>query len=176
MYAVDLFGRVKKLSKNNIKKAHPRTVNLFSKLPPEIQSIIGAPLSVEEWNAIKDSDKLPEYLASVDEEMENTRMTRKFMANNSHVLEQIPENVEIETHLEDDDFTLFLEDSRFMEKLNSLHNSQSLTNNMTLNDVYKAYNDANSDPSPEFRRIMHGMNQDNILPSCTRRRVTFASQ
>ena len=80
MYAVDLFGRVKKLSKNNIKKAHPRTVNLFSKLPPEIQAIIGAPLSVEEWNAIKDSDKLPEYLASVDEEMENTRMTRQFMA------------------------------------------------------------------------------------------------
>ena len=75
VYAVDLFGRVKKLSKNNIKKAHPRTVNLFSKLPPEIQAIIGAPLSVEEWNAIKDLDKLPEYLASVDEEMENTRMT-----------------------------------------------------------------------------------------------------
>ena len=176
VYAVDLFGRVKKLSKNNIKKAHPRTVNLFSKLPPEIQAIIGAPLSVEEWNAIKDSDKLPEYLASVDEELENTRMTRQFMANDSHVLEQIPENVEIETHLEDDDFTLFMEDSRFMEKLNSLHNSQSLTNNMTLNDVYKAYNDANSDSSPEFRRIMHRMNQNNILPSRTRRRVTFASQ
>ena len=43
------------------------------------------------------------------------------MANDSHVLEQIPENVEIETHLEDDDFTLFMEDSRFMEKLNGLH-------------------------------------------------------
>ena len=103
-------------------------------------------------------------------------MTRQFMANNSHVLEQIPENVEIETHLEDDDFTLFMEDSRFMEKLNSLHNSQSLTNNMTLSNVYKAYDDANSDSSPEFRRIMNGMNQNNILPSGTRRRVTFASQ
>ena len=103
-------------------------------------------------------------------------MTRQFMANDSHVLEQIPENVEIETHLEDDDFTLFMEYSRFMEKLNSLHNSQLLTNNMTLNDVYKAYNDANSDSSPEFRCIMNGMNQNNILPSRTRRRVTFASQ
>ena len=103
-------------------------------------------------------------------------MTRQFMANDSHVLEQIPENVEIETHLEDDDFTLFMEDSRFMEKLNSLHNSQSLTNNMTLSNVYKAYDDANSDSSPEFRRIMNGMNQNNILPSGTRRRVTFASQ
>ena len=58
--------------------------------------------------------------------MDNTRMTRQFMADDSHVLEQIPENVEIETHLEDDDFTLFIEDSRFMEKLNGLHNSQSL--------------------------------------------------
>ena len=57
-----------------------------------------------------------------------------------------------------------------------MHNSQSLTNKMTLNDVYKAYNDANSGSSPEFRRIMHGMNQDNILPSRTRRRVTFESQ
>ena len=103
-------------------------------------------------------------------------MTHQFMANDSHVIEQIPETVEIETHLEDDDFTLFMEDSRFMEKLNSLHNSQSLTNNMTLNDVYKAYNDANSDSSPEFRRIMHGMNQNNILLSRARRRVTFASQ
>ena len=59
-------------------------------------------------------------------------MTRQFMADDSHVLEQIPENVEIETHLEDDDFTLFMEDSRFMEKLSGLHNSQSLTNKMTL--------------------------------------------
>ena len=52
VYAEDLYGRVKKLSKNNIKKAHPCTVNLFSKLPMEIQAIIGAPLSIEEWNAI----------------------------------------------------------------------------------------------------------------------------
>ena len=168
VYAVDLFGRVKKLSKNNIKKAHPRTVNLFSKLPTEIQAILGAPLSIEEWNAIKDSDSLPEYLASVDEEMDNTRMTRQFMADDSHVLEQIPENVEIETHLEDDDFTLFMEDSRFMEKLSGLHNSQSLTNKMTLTDVYRAYNDANSDSSPEFRRIMHGRDQNNIISSRTR--------
>ena len=42
--------------------------------------------------------------------MDNTRMTRQFMANDSHVLEQIPENLEIEAHLEDDDFTLFMED------------------------------------------------------------------
>ena len=103
-------------------------------------------------------------------------MTHQFMANDSHVLEQIPDNVEIETHPEDDDFHIFMEDSRFMEKLNSLHNSQSLTNNMTLNDVYKAYNDANSDSSPEFRRIMNGLDQNNILQSRTQRRVTFASQ
>ena len=98
------------------------------------------------------------------------------MADDSHVLEQIPENVKIGTHLEDDDVTLFMDDSRFMEKLNGLHNSQSLTNKMTLNDVYRAYNDADSDSTPEFRRIMHGMDQNNIIPSCTHRRVTFASQ
>ena len=104
-------------------------------------------------------------------------MTRQFMANDSHVLEQITEHVEIESHPEDDDFHNFLEDSRFMEKLYNLRNSQSLTNNMTLNDVYKAYNDANSDSSPpEFRHIMDGMDQNNILPSRTRRRVTFATQ
>ena len=33
VYAVDLFGRVKKLFKNNIKKAHSRTVNLFQNCP-----------------------------------------------------------------------------------------------------------------------------------------------
>ena len=125
-------------------------------------------MSIEEWNAIKDLDSLPEYLASVDEETDNTRMTHQFMADDSHVLEQIPENVEIETHLEDDDFTLFMEDSRFMEKLSGLHNSQSLTNKMTLTDVYRAYNDANSDSSPEFRRIMHGRDQNNIISSRTR--------
>ena len=109
--------------------------------------------------------------------MENTRMTRQLMANDSHVLEQIPENVEIETHPEDDDFNNFLEDSRFMEKLYNLRNSQALTNNMTLNDVYRAFSDAHSVSSPpEFRRIMNGMDQDNILPSRTRRRVTFATQ
>ena len=95
--------------------------------------------------------------------MENTRMTRQLMANDSHVLEQIPENVEIETHPEDDDFNNFLEDSRFMEKLYNLRN--------------KAFSDVNSISSPpEFRRIMNGMDQDNILPSRTRRRVTFATQ
>ena len=145
-------------------------------MPAEIQATLGAPLTIEEWNAIKESDSLPEYLASVDEEMDNTGMTRQFMANDSHVLEQVPENVEIETHLEDDDFTLFMEDSRFMEKLKGLHNTQSLTNKMTLNDVYRVYNDTNSDSSPEFRRIMHGIDQINIMPSRTRWRVTFASQ
>ena len=117
VYAVDLFGRVKKLSKNNIKIAHPRTVDLYSKLPMEIQAILGEPLSVEKWDEIKDSDSLPEYLNSVDEEMDNTRMTRQFLADDSHVLEQIPDGENIETHFEDDDFTLFMEDSRFMEKL-----------------------------------------------------------
>ena len=145
-------------------------------MPAEIQATLGAPLTIEEWNAIKESDSLPEYLASVDKEMDNSGMTRQFMANDSHVLEQVPENVEIETHLEDDDFTLFMEDIRFMEKLNGLHNSQSLTNKMTLNDVYRAYNDVNSNSSPEFRRIMHGMDQNNIMPARTRWRVTFASQ
>ena len=178
IYAVDLFGRVKKLSKNNIKIAHPRTVNLFSKLPPEIQAIIGAPLSVEEWNKIKDSNVIPEYFKSVDEEtFETTRMTRQSsaqIASDSHVLEQSPEIVEVEAHPEDYDFNNFLEDSRFMEKLYNLRNSQALTHNMTLNDVYKAFNNANSDSSiPEFRRIMDGMDHTNILPTRTRRRVTF---
>ena len=61
-----------------------------------------------------------------------------------------------------------------MEKLYNLRNSQALTHNMTLNDVYKAFNNANSDSSiPEFRRIMDGMDHTNILPTRTRRRVTF---
>ena len=63
-----------------------------------------------------------------------------------------------------------------MEKLNGLHNSQALTNKMTLNDVYRAFNDAVAEPPPEFRRVMQGMDQTNIIPTRTRRRVTFAAQ
>jgi hypothetical protein len=76
LYASDFFGRVKKLGKNNVKIAKNRTIDMFSNLPLEIQSKLGSPMSLDEWEEIKNTQNVPEYLNSVELDFEDPRMTR----------------------------------------------------------------------------------------------------
>jgi hypothetical protein len=79
VFAMDFLGRIKKLSKNNIRKAHNRTVELFGKLPDEIKLILGDELHAEKWEEIKNSGDIPEYLADLEIEGEMGRQLRSFV-------------------------------------------------------------------------------------------------
>ena len=60
VYSEDIWKRVQKRSKNNIKIAHPRSIDLFQTLPVEIQNLLGQPLNEKISNTIKDGDVLLE--------------------------------------------------------------------------------------------------------------------
>ncbi len=53
VYTTDIFGKVKKHSKNNLKKASDRSLELFGQLPDDIKLILGDEFNTETWNEIK---------------------------------------------------------------------------------------------------------------------------
>jgi RNase H-like domain found in reverse transcriptase len=61
VYAIDFFGRTRKISKNNIKMASQRTARLLAKLPDEIKLILGEEFTEKTWDDIKNSSVLPKY-------------------------------------------------------------------------------------------------------------------
>jgi hypothetical protein len=98
VYASDLFGRIRKHSKNNIRLLSPRGVELFSKLPEDMKIILGDVFNEEKWNEIKDSGIIPAYLADIEIEGELGRQTRGNISNDSHLIESAPPpNVENNT-------------------------------------------------------------------------------
>jgi hypothetical protein len=84
VYASDLFGRIRKHSKNNIRLLSPRGVELFSKLPEDMKIILGDVFNEEKWNEIKDSGIIPAYLADIEIEGELGRQTRGNISQDSH--------------------------------------------------------------------------------------------
>ena len=86
----DLFGRIRKHSKNNIRLLIPRGVELFSKLPEDMKIILGDAFNEEKWDEIKDSGIIPAYLADIEIEGELGRQTRGNISQESHLVETTP--------------------------------------------------------------------------------------
>ena len=185
MYAKDLLNRVKKHSKNNIKLAGDRSVQLFGSLPPHIQLIMGGPMNESIWNKIKETGKIPAYLGDIELEFQEDRKLRGYMPRDTHLLEASDAEGDVREYLAapdshpvplldevEDDAVLDALKDNFMLSLRDLHENQQLTEeNLTLADIEKRISPPVV-PSPA-PRILSGLDTNNILPEGTRRRVRF---
>jgi hypothetical protein len=190
LYASDLYGRVKKLSKNNIKIAKDRTVEMFSNLPLDIQAKLGSPLTLQEWDIIKSTENVPAYLESVELDFEDPRMTRGQIPVDTVALPYDAEGEPVEKD-DDDYFDIWLNDDLFIDKLKTLHYSGSLKHDTKLGNVATlpvpmSVPDDQNDltlipetptldpmvPLPVPRGLLD-MDPSNILPTRTRTRVQF---
>jgi hypothetical protein len=197
VYSADLFGRVKKRSKNNIKLTNHRTLELFGQLPDDVKLVLGDVINTEVWNDIKNSNGLPAYLENIDITQQMDRLTRgRALPHDSHLiehpLEEMDEDVDLNTEGEFLDETL---KSDLVEQLNTLHSNELLNNpGLTYQQIPALYHDFKNGvgnnlavleefddfpteprtPSPRPQReIRGGIDEANILPEGTRR-VRFA--
>jgi hypothetical protein len=159
VYASDLFGRIRKHSKNNIRLLSPRGAELFSKLPEDIKIILGDEINEKKWNEIKDTGIVPAYLADIEIEGEMGRKTRGNISDDSHLIETTPpQNAENNTETladegEGDEIEELFSDD-LLEKLNVLYDRDELRDpNLSLKDIPKLYDEVTSkDPDPAVRR------------------------
>jgi len=159
VYASDIFGRIRKHSKNNIRLMSLRGEELFSKLPDDIKVILGDEINEEKWNEIRDSGIIPAYLADIEIEGEIGRITRGNMPDDSHLIETTPPELpskDTEALVDEaagEDLDELLSDN-VLEKLNVLHSKQKLDSaDLTLKDIPVLYNELTAtDPDPAVRR------------------------
>ena len=146
VYACDLYGRIRKHSKNNIKMANPRSAFLFSNLPDEIKVVLGDELSEEIWENIKNDGALPAYLADLEIESEQPRMLRNTpIAEDTHLIEQtqpevVPKTIEITEEEEEIDILENLLSDQGVQMITELHEKELLNDdNLSLRDVEKLH-------------------------------------
>ena len=152
VYSSDIFNRIRKRSKNNIKIASPRSVELFGSLPVHIQMILGSPMTPEIWDKIKDSDTVPAYLNNIDIDFDDAQRLRGHLPDASHVLEQDLTADVIADEEEDNEIFSDLS-SGFVEKLAYLNNTQNLTADMNLNKV-----------TPLLDKVFKETGANNLVP------------
>ena len=201
VYTTDIFGKVKKHSKNNLKKASDRSLELFGRLPEDIKLILGDEFNTEKWNEIKDSGIVPLYLQDIDISVDLERVTRNNLPKDTHLLNvpidptaSIPAdgpnvNKDDDDENEEEDFDEIFSD-KILENLNVLNDNDMLNGNVELRDVPKLIENLNVGvPPPGGSLIEDGdvtvpltgpaiphpseIHIGNILPEGTTRRRTI---
>ena len=176
VYCKDLFGRIFKHSKNNIKRAGDRSLELFASLPSDIQAILGSPLDTEIWSTIFEDGEIPDYLENYEIDFGEDRITRQNIPEDTHLVEQelAPGN----GLDDDDDIEMVLED-KFVSGLKKLHANDLLeTPNMSLKDAIRLINQPNQTVQNKTIPIPTNVDKSditamNILPEGTKRKVRF---
>ena len=149
VYSSDIFNRILKRSKNNIKVTSPRSVELFGSLPVHIQMILGSPMTPDIWDKIKDSDTVPAYLNNIDIDFGNAQRLRGHLPDDSHVLEHDLTADVITDEEEDNEIFLDLS-SGFVDKLAYLHNTQNLTADLNLNKITPLFDKVSKAPDAQI--------------------------
>ena len=151
VYSMDIFGRVAKRSKNNIKMASDRSLRLFNNLPDDIKLILGDVFNLEEWEKIKETGNVPLYLLDIEISSVPIELRKGNIPNDTHLLEQT--NLPKET-LQDESTNLELEvldslnEGEFLDQLNTLHNNGNLIDDsLGIQDVPKLYRNIDNIPT-----------------------------
>jgi hypothetical protein len=171
VYCKDLFNKISRHSKSNVRAAGPRSAKLFEKLPDPIKVILGAPLSLAQWNDInKEKTNLPDYLQDIELDFEDEKRSRRALPADTHLLEKsINESTE-ESFEEEEDWSDILNHS-VLNKLKFLHDTGKLTDDkLRLEKLDTAFPDLKS---KAFPRILSGIDADQILPIRLRKRVVI---
>ena len=141
VYAKDYLGRVQRYSKNNIRPATDRSVEMFDILPLYVKLSLGGVSNSEEWEQWEKDKKLPSYF--FDKKVEYfapvTRANIKEQMSRDHYLLQAEGNNEAVNEEELDELLneSLLKDEVF-EKIKGLHSEHRLINpTITLKDIMK---------------------------------------
>jgi hypothetical protein len=142
---------------------------LFEKLPDPIKIILGAPLSLAQWNVINiQKSNLPDYLQDIELDFEDEKRSRRALPTDTHLLEKsINESTE-ESFEEEEDWSDILNHS-VLNKLKFLHDTGKLTDDkLRLEKLDSTFSDLKS---RAFPRILSGIDTDKIIPIRLRKRV-----
>jgi hypothetical protein len=174
VYIIDIFGRVSRHSKNNIRKVGERSERLFGALPQEVKLLLGDTMTPEIWDQIKDSKLVPEYLQSMEADFVEPRKTRQTLPHDTHLLEKGEgPDPDPDPAMDPDEYLDPFGDTTF-EKIVTLHRQGALDDdNIDIADIDPLYEKMfpSSPIDKEENRIPklpQGINVDNILPSRTR--------
>jgi hypothetical protein len=201
VYAEDLFHKVRKHSKNNIKLLSLRSGELFANLPDNLKIILGEEINPELWETLKNSDILPVYLEQINTSTNMDRLMRgHVLPCDTHLLEQDAAELvqggggdekEDQLEAEIDNFFIDTLESDLVEKLNVLHTNEQLTNpDLSFTQIPNEYenfkngvgttlpplddmDEENYIPPLTANHNLADLHIDNILPAGTRRRVRF---
>jgi hypothetical protein len=182
---------VQKHSKNNIKLAAERSVRLFAQIPDDVKLVLGDVFNKEKFIEMSDSGIVPQYLQDIDITEGLTRITRGTVQNDSHLIE----NSEVNNEYEDEnDFIDELDYNVTLQKIKDLHAAEKLHDSqITLNDINRLHetiqddditplenseqtivNEGEVEPTGQPQGIWADIDQRNILPQGTKRRVRFS--
>jgi hypothetical protein len=133
IYTKDWLGRVRKHSKNNVKKAGTRTMRMFNDLPPDIKALLGDVFNEDNWEQVFVNKEIPQYFLDIPPDVEVGPVLRNQLPKDSHLIEQeLPKGVNIE-RVEEEDIDL---DDEIVIQLNNLHSHEKLTSpNIKLHDI-----------------------------------------
>ena len=188
VYLEDLAGRECKVSKEHVKIAGDRTLQLFGNLPVDVKLVLGEPMDRLIWDELKNKGPIPEYLNDIALSVTEPRQLRGALPTDSHLVEKpLPmtgldeQDEEDEVDIDDD----FLFDDVLVERLNDMHSNNQLTNDTSLSDLRKSYDEdrravlndlsinmesAKQRAKKPARRILRDMNPNAILDTRLRRR------
>ena len=139
VYVEDLFGRVSKQSKNNIRPMAERSAELFGKLPDSIKAVLGDEINAERWLQFKNDGLVPTYLNDIEIQTEIGPVTRGTLPVDSHLILNDNNSEPVPIDEDDEDLDDLLDDVN-MKKLQFLHDNNLLTDpQMTLRDVPSLY-------------------------------------
>jgi hypothetical protein len=153
VYALDLMGRMRKLSKDNIKICGPRSLELFDQFPDYIKAILGEPLTEEIWNEIEITNAIPMSLFDIELEFESPGMTTRSMAKDVFPLQPLSE-IPVENNAptsyeeeDDDDFDIeeALNSNSYLDTLSYLHQNNELDDSQNLSSIQKIQRSRNSE-------------------------------
>jgi hypothetical protein len=177
VYAIDYQGRVSKHSKDNIKLAGARSLQMFDELPDKVKLALGGPLDPDNWQYLISKDKIPEYLRNYELDFESANVTRAQIAKDTHLVEtQDLDGNGLDD--EDEDWTRL---DPVISDLKELHSFNGLgTPNLSWRDFEtkrKEINQSGKDSVPvtRFDRVTREVDPANILPDGSKRRVRFAN-
>jgi hypothetical protein len=133
VYTKDWLGRVRKHSKNNVKKAGTRTIRMFNNLPPDVKALLGDVFNEDNWEQVFINKEIPQYFLDIPPDVEVGPVLRNQVTKDSHLIEQeLPKGVSIK-QVEEEDIDL---DSELVTQLNDLHSHEKLISpNIKLNDI-----------------------------------------
>ena len=130
VFCKDIYGRVRKLSKNNIKLMGPRSQELFGKLPQNVQMALGEPMDQEIWDKIEKGNDLPGYLKFFQLDMTNPVTKNGPIEKGTHVVEQ--DDVPFGDLQDDEDDIDAILEAESVEFLKALYDSDQIHEEWTV--------------------------------------------